>query len=234
MSVKNASDLFYTFEEVVQHRSKLKRVDRGLPDEKSRKDLARTYLEVQNKLWPELSGTGILPPVSELAIEQYADSMRDNFVNGVIGVFIKPLFLVLAIAAAYVRYSCDNSNPRSLAQQLLNILEGAKRFGYFIPWQFVFADAAISGTTSDRRGYQLSKELIRHPTAPFECLLVDEIGRANRDMIESLMLGRLVMYFKKRMVGVTDGLDSRQPQFHFNLAIFSCSTRCSYFNYEIK
>lgn len=30
-------------------------------------------------------------------------------------------------------------------------------------------------------------------------------------MIEPLMLGRLILHYDKRMIGVTDGLDSQQP-----------------------
>lgn len=221
MSASIRTDLFRPFKDVVSRRGKLKKNDRGLPDEEARNDLARIYLELQNQLWPELSGTGLLSPVTDEAVRSHADSLRESFVSGVIKVISIPVGLILAIAAAYVRYSCDNSNPRSLAQQLRNILEGAKRMGYFIPWEYVFADAAISGTTSDRRGYQMCKELLRQPGIMVKSLLVDEIGRANRNTIESLMLGRLVEYYNKRLVGVTDGLDSRQAQFQTQLVMFS-------------
>ncbi len=221
MSGSIRTDLFRPFKDVVSRSGKLKKNDRGLPEEQARHDLARTYLELQNQLWPELVGTGLLSPVSDEAVKNHADSFRESFVSGIIKVINIPVGLIIAIAAAYVRYSCDNSNPRSLAQQLRNILESAKKKGYFVPWAYVFGDAAISGTTSDRRGYQMCKELVRQPGIQLECLLVDEIGRANRNTIESLMLGRLVEHYNKRLVGVTDGLDSRQAQFQTQLVMFS-------------
>jgi hypothetical protein len=57
------------------------------------------------------------------------------------------------LGLAYLRFSDENSNPRSLDQQLLNVLNRARRDGVFVPWQYVLADAAVSGkqTWSDCR-----------------------------------------------------------------------------------
>jgi hypothetical protein len=40
----------------------------------------------------------------------------------------------LALAVAYLRFSDENSNPRSLDQQLLNVLNRSRREGVFVPW----------------------------------------------------------------------------------------------------
>jgi site-specific DNA recombinase len=221
MSARNRSDLLTSFDKVVSCRSRLQRTDWGLPNEEARLALARTYLEMQSQLWPELLERGLFLPLSEEAIATYAEMLKASFVDGTIEPFVPNKNFKLLIGSAYVRYSCDNSNSRSLAQQLRNILEAAKRLEYYIPWQYVLADAAVSGTTTDRRGYQLAKELIRVQAFGCDCLMVDEIGRANRDTIESLMLGRLVNHFRKRMVGVTDGFDSRLPQSLFQLTMFA-------------
>jgi hypothetical protein len=60
----------------------------------------------------------------------------------------------LALAVAYLRFSDENSNPRSLDQQLLNVLNRARRDGVFVPWHYVLADAAVSGTVL--RAYDLA------------------------------------------------------------------------------
>ena len=57
----------------------------------------------------------------------------------------------IALAVAYLRFSDENSNPRSLDQQLLNVLNRARRDGVFVPWHYVLADAAVSGTGNWRR-----------------------------------------------------------------------------------
>ena len=65
MSGSIRTDLFRPFKDVVSRSGKLKKNDRGLPEEQARHDLARTYLALQNQLWPELVGTGLLSPVSD-------------------------------------------------------------------------------------------------------------------------------------------------------------------------
>jgi len=50
-----------------------------------------------------------------------------------------------ALGVAYLRFSDENSNPRSLDQPLLNVLARARREGVFIPWPYVLADAAVGG-----------------------------------------------------------------------------------------
>ena len=63
----------------------------------------------------------------------------------------------IALAVADLRFSDENSNPRSLDQQLLNVLNRARREGVFVPWHYVLADAAVSGTLTCRTGYTLAK-----------------------------------------------------------------------------
>lgn len=41
------------------------------------------------------------------------------------------------------------AGPRSLDQQLLHVLNRARRDGVFVPWQYVLAAAAVSGTLAD-------------------------------------------------------------------------------------
>lgn len=135
------------------------REDKGLPDEKSRRDLARTYLEVQGRLWPDLVVLGLLPPPDEENVNRLAEQFTGRFLSATVRVFQASLIdrPWNELAEAYLRYSCDNSNPRSLDQQLVNILEHAARDRVFIPWEYVFADAAISGTVTTRADTNSSK-----------------------------------------------------------------------------
>ena len=135
-----------------KRRGRPRKNDRGLPGAGARRDLARTYLEIQAKLWPEYVASGLVPAVSEAAIQQMADSLERRFLSGCIdapdwGAAGPP---EVELGGAYLRYSCSNSNPRSLDQQLLNELERAARDRVFIPWNYVTADAAVSGTVAAR------------------------------------------------------------------------------------
>lgn len=183
------------------------RDDRGLPDHDALIDLAKTYLETQHRLWPELVAIGVLPPLKEEATISLADSFRRRFLAGQID--LTPLPDTCPhwddLGSEYLRYSCDNSNPRSLPQQLQLGLERAKRDKVFIPWECVCADAAVTGTVAARRGYQMAKALIQNESK-VKRLYIDEIGRASRDAIESLRLGKLIERCEKRLIGVSDGL----------------------------
>jgi len=100
--------------------------EKGLPDTKAREDLARTYLDTQRRLWPELVKQGGLPRATTANIARMADEFEQAFLSGGVLEFkTKRSKLRKSLAAAYLRYSDDNSNPRSLDQQLRNVLERA-------------------------------------------------------------------------------------------------------------
>ena len=199
------------------------RENKGLPDEKSRRDLARTYLEVQTRHWPELVALGVLPPLTEENVNRLAEEFAECFLAVSVEAFQTTLVPLpwQDLAEAYLRYSCDNSNPRSLDQQLRNILEKAAGDRVFIPWRYVFADAAISGTVTSRRGYQLVKAVIQNKPAGVKRLYIDELGRANRDAIEALRLGRMLEQLGKRTIGASDGFDSILPNSQFLLSMYA-------------
>lgn len=196
------------------------RAERGLPDAQARLDLAATYLELQHARWPELAEGGELPPATEASAGVLAEEFRERFVSGGPPETEPVAPDGATVGGAYLRYSCDNSNPRSLAQQLRNVLERAARDQVYIPWAFVFADAAVTGTTAARRGYALAKEAVRRDGGP-ATLYVDELGRAARDAIETLKLGQLIDRLRRRLIGATDGFDSVTPHAQMMLSIFA-------------
>ncbi len=198
------------------------RLDKGLPDEKALLDLARTYLEIQHRLWPQLVGN-LLPVMNDSEIEAMAVAFRERFLSGRVERFQPKIDSPswLEIAAAYLRYSCDNSNPRSLDQQLRDALERAAHDKVFIPWKYVFADAAVSGTTAARRGYLMIKTLISDKQATLRRVYINELGRASRDAIEALKLGQLIEQCRKRLIGTSDGFDSDSPNSKLQLSMYT-------------
>ena len=199
------------------------REDKGLPDAKSRRDLARTYLEIQARCWSQLLESGVLPSADEEHIDLFAEEFQKKFLSGEVEAFRTDLESPpwQEIGEVYLRYSCDNSKPRSLDQQLRNALEGAARDKVFVPWSYVMADAAVTGTVSLRRGYQMTKSLIEADAAAIQRLYIDELGRASRDAVEALRLGQLMDSCGKRLIGVTDGFDSASPNSKLLLSIYS-------------
>ena len=202
-------------------KTRRKPAERGLPLPENLESLARTYLENQHRLWPELIGKELPEKIDEATIARMVNGFQETFLEGEVAGFTRISLIEFLIAAAYLRYSCDQSNPRSLNQQLALSLEKGKQENYFIPWQFVFADAAVSGTTADRTGYKLVKMAMSHEDYEIDAMFIDEIGRASRDMVEALGLGRLLEHHDKFLIGVSDGFDMRVPMWKYMLSMFA-------------
>ena len=187
----------------------------GLPERAGLIDLARTYLDVQARLWPMLVGSPAVPVAMPATVEPMADDFERRFRSQAIDVFqgMSMPKAWTALGIAYLRFSDEGSNPRSLDQQLLNVLTRARHDGVFIPWQYVCADAAVSGTLACRRGYALAKTLVeRRADTGAAWFVIDDLSRMSRSTIESLRLGELTADTEVRLVGASDGFDSANPQ----------------------
>jgi hypothetical protein len=190
--------------------------ERGLPSDKALCDLAGSYLKDQIKLWPEKARSSELPKITKRNLARMARDSKRRFLGSLAIVVDEDAEL----GAAYVRFSDDNSSVRSLNQQLHLVLEKARQNDHFIPWQLVFGDAAVTGTTSDRRGYMMTKAAIEQHKC-IKVLYIDEIGRASRDTVEAMQLGQLIDRLSKRMITVSDGFDSASPMSKLILSIFA-------------
>jgi hypothetical protein len=205
-------------------RGRLRGDDFGLTARPSLLGLARTYLETQARLWPELAGTTAVPHVTDAVVEAMADDFERRFRTQSIDVF-DPVGLRRVwkdIGLGYVRFSDEGSNPRSLDQQLNNVLQRARRDDVFIPWHYVCADYAVSGTLACRRGYTVAKSLVeRRADTGVAWFIIDDLGRMNRNALESLRLGELVEATQVRLIGASDGFDSSNQQSKVLLAMMS-------------
>ncbi|MFM7033783.1 MAG: recombinase family protein [Planctomycetia bacterium] len=196
-------------------RGRIRSTDFGLPERSGLLDLARTYLETQARLWPDLAGTSTVPAADAATIAAMADDFERRFRQQAANIFqpgaVPRIWTDLGLA--YLRFSDENSNPRSLDQQLLNVLNRARRDGVFVPWKYVLADAAVSGTLACRTGYTLAKSLVeRREESGVAWFLIDDLSRMSRNTIESLRLGELANETGVRDVGASDGFDSANPQ----------------------
>jgi DNA invertase Pin-like site-specific DNA recombinase len=203
-------------------RGRLRGDDLGLTTRPSLLGLARTYLEAPARLWPELAGTPAVPIITDAVVEAMADDFARRFRTQLVDVF-NPVGLRriwMDIGLGYVRFSDEGSNPRSLDQQLVNVLQRARRDGVFIPWHYVCADYAVSGTLACRRGYTVAKILVeRWAGTGVAWFIIGDLGRMNRNMLESLRLGELVEATQVRLIGASDGFDSSNQQSKIMLAM---------------
>ncbi|MEX0687992.1 MAG: transposase zinc-binding domain-containing protein, partial [Pirellulales bacterium] len=178
----------------------------------------------QARLWPELAGTPAVPTITDAAVEAMADDFERRFRTQLVDVF-SPAGLRRIwtdIGLSYIRFSDEGSNPRSLDQQLINVLQRARRDGVFIPWHSICADYAVSGTLACRRGYIVAKMLVeRRAETGVAWFIIDDLGRMNRNALESLRLGEFVEATQVRLIGASDGFDSSNQQSKIMLAMMS-------------
>ena len=198
--------------------------DFGLPKREVLLGFARTYLENQTQLWPTLTGTAAVPAATDAVLAALADAFENRFRKQTIDIFpttgLSKVWQTIGIA--YVRFSDEGSNPRSLNQQLINVLNRARRDGVFIPWHYVCADAAVSGTLSYRRGYAIAKMLVeRHAETGATWFVIDDLSRMSRNTIDSLKLGELASDTGVRVIGASDGFDSSGQQSKLMLSMMS-------------
>jgi len=55
---------------------------RGLPPDEELRELAREYLLLQRKLWPELEENGLLPEPAEQQLQEMVSQFRQSFQSG--------------------------------------------------------------------------------------------------------------------------------------------------------
>lgn len=185
-----------------------KKRTKGLPEIENLRVLARTWLEQAHKLYPDLVKTGVVPEITDANTQQLVDAFINRFVSGEPAPFETQLDAeaYVAVAAAYCRYSDDNSNATSLDDQLAQAMQKAASEKRFIPWEYCFADASVTGRTQLRRGYVLAKEALhRFRESALDTLYIDDFSRASRAAIETYRLARLMEVLKLRLIGVSDG-----------------------------
>ena len=92
----------------------------------------------------------------------------------------------------YNRFSCDNSSPLSIIDQLVNALDKARSENRFVPWVYVFADYSVTGLDASRQGYSSYKAILADEQQLIDTTYIDDFTRAGRNEIEVVAAGCLV------------------------------------------
>lgn len=132
--------------------------------------------------------------------------------------------LRIELAAADARYSCDNSAPTSILDQMVNCLLKAHADCRFVPWEFVFTDYSVSGLDSGRRGYLNCKAVIDDPSKPLDTVYIDDFTRASRDSLEWWKLGWFCKRRLLRMIGATDAFDLSSTDWDMKITIYGLAS----------
>jgi site-specific DNA recombinase len=107
-------------------------------------------------------------------------------------------------AAIYARYSSDMQRSASIEDQARNCRKRAEAER----WTIIetFADAAISGSDSNRPQYKAM--LVAAERGEFQVLLLDDLSRLARDSVEQERIIRRLEFKGLRIIATSDGYDS--------------------------
>jgi DNA invertase Pin-like site-specific DNA recombinase len=121
-------------------------------------------------------------------------------------------------AASYSRYSCDNQSPKSIDDQQRPCCERAKASDHQLPKEYEFADEATSGTKVSRDGFDAM--LKAAADGLFGTLYVFDLSRLARDsVLNTVTLRKLVNKFKVRVISISDGIDTSNPNWEMQAAM---------------
>jgi DNA invertase Pin-like site-specific DNA recombinase len=179
------------------------------------------------KRWPKLVEAGLLPAIDDRVIAQMVVDFKDRHRGGEVDAeALRPLLKYAdKLAGDYNRYSCDNSDPKSIIDQLVNVLEKARQENRFIPWQYVYADYSVSGLNPSRQGYSAYKEVLQNKDQLIETTYIDDFTRASRDEVEWWRLAYLSRRLQKRMIGAGDGFDLSSPNWDTMISVYGLLSR---------
>ncbi len=119
--------------------------------------------------------------------------------------------------AIYARYSSDLQSPTSIEDQVRLCEHYAERQGWTVV--ATYQDAAISGATTERPGYQqLVRAALSRPPV-FDLVLCEGLDRLTRDSAEATMLYRRLRLQGVDIVGVSDGTDTGRKGAIFHVAV---------------
>lgn len=210
-----------------QRRPRRDKADRGLPADEELAKLAKVFLERQRKHWPKVAAAGLfLEPTPEVLAQMVAD-FKHRHRSGKIDInTVRPFTKFGAkLGGNYDRYSCINSSPTSVLDQMVNGLDKAQAERRLIPWQYVFADYSVTGLDATRQGYSAYKKVLDDPEQLIETTYIDDFTRASRDALEWWKLAALSKRLNKRMIGASDGFDLSSPDWDIRITIYGLLSR---------
>lgn len=201
--------------------------DRGLPPDSELEKLAGHYLDLQRKLWPDLVAAGLLPKASKKVSGEMVETFKERHRSGRVHVPALAAYhrYVKNFGGSYKRFSCDNSDPKSILDQLFKILHKAREQQCFVPWEYVFCDYSVTGMDASRRGYTLCKTILGNPNHVLNVLYIDDFTRASRETLEWWRLAYLCQNLKKGMFGASDGFTLSDGEWDMKITIYGLISR---------
>ena len=121
--------------------------------------------------------------------------------------------------AIYARYSSDRQSPCSITDQNRKCVQFAAVREWTVLEDYIFADAATTGTISDRAGLRKLLAAAESKPRPFDVILVDDSSRLSRKLSDALQFSERLKFAGVRLVFVSQGFDSDSEQSDILIAV---------------
>ena len=122
--------------------------------------------------------------------------------------------------AVYARFSTDMQRAASLEDQLRNCRRFSAQIGWEILDDHIYQDAALSGFGVEQRpAYQRLVANALAAVPPFTVILVDDLSRLSRDLVETLRLYRRLKRNGIELVAVADGIQTSHQMAKLQITI---------------
>ncbi len=117
--------------------------------------------------------------------------------------------------AYYARFSSERQNEKSIEDQVDGLRALAAAAGADADAATTLSDHAVSGTKSERAGYQRLLQMVRDKEV--DVILAESISRISRNQSDLHAFYDLVKFHDVRFIGVSDGTDTDLPKELFSI-----------------
>ncbi|HLH38341.1 MAG TPA: recombinase family protein [Bryobacteraceae bacterium] len=114
--------------------------------------------------------------------------------------------------AIYARYSSDQQNPVSIADQVRVCREYAASLCWNVSNDAVYTDEAISGASADRPALARLLDQALDSSRPFDVVLIDDTSRLSRRLVDAVSIFERLNFAGIRIVAVSQNIDSSNEQ----------------------
>jgi site-specific DNA recombinase len=122
--------------------------------------------------------------------------------------------------AIYARFSTEMQRTTSLEDQIRNCRKFAAQMGWEVLDEHVYQDTALSGFGVEHRpAYQRLVAAAVTAVPPFTVILVDDLSRLSRDLVETLSLYRRLKRDGVELVAVADGIQTSHQMAKLQITI---------------
>ncbi len=122
--------------------------------------------------------------------------------------------------AIYARFSTEMQRAASLEDQIRNCRRFATQTGWHVGEDHVYQDTAVSGFGIEQRpAYQRLVAAALSAVPPFTVILVDDLSRLSRDLVETLKLYRRLKRQGIELVAVADGIQTSHQMAKLQITI---------------